>query len=189
MSHLLEYFSYHRMILFTQRRKYIYKGQKQTKSDKKGHQRPNAVTFPLSIIIWLCKIHYILKFLIYICLVRHSEIYYFQKPPQKSKVANFYKNIEIVRCERPNKRLKTAIHGSRYDSNGVSMQQQVIYKVSDVRINDEINEQRFLKKIGRVRFQLLRRRLVLTNRNDGCPYPTQPHPILSGACPSDLGSR
>ena len=36
--------SYHRMILFTQRRKYIYKGQKQTKSDKKGHQRPNAVT-------------------------------------------------------------------------------------------------------------------------------------------------
>ena len=138
--------SYHRMILFTQRRKYIYKGQKQTKSDKKGHQRPNAVTFPLSIIIWLCKIHYILKFLIYICLVRHSEIYYFQKPPQKSKVANFYKNIEIVRCERPNKRLKTAIHGSRYDSNGVSMQQQVIYKVSDVRINDEINEQRFSKK-------------------------------------------
>ena len=92
--------------LFTHKRKHIYKGQKQTKSDKKGHQRPNAVTFPLSIIIWLCKIHHILKFLIYICLVRHSEIYYFQKPPQKSKVANFYKNIEIVRCRRPNKTFK-----------------------------------------------------------------------------------
>ena len=84
---------------------------------------------------------------------------------------------------------KTAIHGSRYDNNGVSMQQQVIYKESDVRINVEINEQRFLKKIGRVRFQLLRRRLVLTIRNDGCPYPTQPYPILSGACPGDLISR
>ena len=115
--------SYHRMILFTQRRKYIYKGQKQTKSDKKGHQRPNAVTFPLSIIIWLCKIHHILKFLIYICLVWHSEIYYFQKPPQKSKVANFYKNIENRTMRKTKQTFKTAIHGSRYDGNGVSMQQ------------------------------------------------------------------
>ena len=158
--------------LFTQKGKHIYKGQKQTKSDKKGHQRPNAVTFPLSIIIWLCKIHHILKFLIYICSVWHSEIYYFQKPPQKSKVANFYKNIENRTMRKTKQTFKTAIHGSRYDNNGVSMQQQVIYKESDVRINVEINEQRFLKKIGRVRFQLLRRRLVLTNRNDGCPHLT-----------------